>query len=187
MKTNLLQGTLVQLVAQEPEEHAEAISRWNRDTEWWRLLAAEPSNQYSAKKISQWIEQDQQKDKPVAYSFAIHKLEDNHLVGFIGLDGDLFPHGEAFVGIGIGERELWSKGYGTDAMRVILRFAFQEMNLRRVSLDTFEYNPRAIHSYEKAGFSHEGRARGFLNREGKRWDLIFMGILKEEWLSLEPT
>jgi RimJ/RimL family protein N-acetyltransferase len=83
----------------------------------------------------------------------------------------------------MGARESWGKGYDTDAMRVILRFAFQELNLRRVSLDTFEYNPRAIRSYEKAGFVLEGRARGYLNREGKRWDLIFMGILQEEWLS----
>jgi RimJ/RimL family protein N-acetyltransferase len=58
-----------------------------------------------------------------------------------------------------------------------------EQNLRRVSLDTFEYNPRAIRSYEKAGFVYEGRARQYLLREGKRWDLIFMGILRQEWLA----
>lgn len=187
MEKNLLQGALVRLVAEEPEEHAEAISRWNCDTEWWRYLATELSNQHSVKKIRQWIEQDQQKDEPTLCSFAIRTLEDNRLIGFIGLDGDMFPHGEDFVGLGIGGREFWGKGYGTDAMKVILRFAFQEMNLRRVSLDTFEYNPHAIHSYEMIGFVHEGRARGFLSREGKRWDLLFMGILKEEWLSRETT
>jgi RimJ/RimL family protein N-acetyltransferase len=68
-------------------------------------------------------------------------------------------------------------------MQVILRYAFQELNLRRVSLDTFEYNPRAIRSYEKAGFVHEGRVRKFLLREGRRWDMLFMGILREEWLA----
>jgi RimJ/RimL family protein N-acetyltransferase len=46
----------------------------------------------------------------------------------------------------------------------------------------FEYNPRAIRSYEKAGFRHEGRERLFLNKEGRRWDMLFMGILREEWL-----
>lgn len=183
MKTNLLQGTLIHLVAEEPEEHAEAISRWNRDSEWWRLLATEPSNQHSVKKIQQWIERDQQKDNPVAYSFAIRTLQDNRLLGFVGLDGDTFPHGEAFLGIAIGEREFWGKGYGADVMKVILGYAFRELNLRRVSLNTFEYNPRALHSYKKVGFIHEGRIKDFLNREGKRWDLIFMGILKEEWIS----
>ncbi|OGO36902.1 MAG: hypothetical protein A2W35_09845 [Chloroflexi bacterium RBG_16_57_11] len=47
--------------------------------------------------------------------------------------------------------------------------------------NVFEYNPRAVRSYEKVGFKHEGRARGVLHRAGRRWDLIFMGILREEW------
>ena len=66
-------------------------------------------------------------------------------------------------------------------MRVILRFAFTELNLHRVSLTVFDYNQRAIRSYEKAGFRMEGRQRGFLKREGQRWDLIYMGILRSEW------
>ncbi len=85
------------------------------------------------------------------------------------------------MGIGIGEREYWGNGYGTDAMRAILHFAFTELNLYRVSLNVFEYNPRAIRSYEKAGFVAEGRQRQVLNRDGRRWDVIYMGILHEEW------
>ena len=49
-------------------------------------------------------------------------------------------------------------------------------------LNVFEYNPRAIRSYEKCGFVLEGRRRQALNRDGRRWDLIHMGILREEWL-----
>ena len=91
---------------------------------------------------------------------------------------------DAFVGLGIGETEYWSKGYGTDVMNVLLRFAFTEINLKRVTLTVFEYNPRAVRSYEKAGFRHEGRLRDLLYREGRRWDNLFMGILREEWLEL---
>jgi RimJ/RimL family protein N-acetyltransferase len=69
-------------------------------------------------------------------------------------------------------------------MNVLLRFAFTEVNLKRVSLGVFEYNPRAIRSYEKAGFRLEGRLRSLLHREGRRWDNLFMGILREEWLEL---
>jgi RimJ/RimL family protein N-acetyltransferase len=185
MDVNSLCGKLVRLTAQEPQEEAEAIAAWNGDTAWWRLLASEPCNLYSGKKIAEWIQKSQEKDPPSSYSFCIRTLDDDRLIGFIGLDGDIFPHGEAFVGIGIGEREFWSKGYGTDAMKVILRFGFEELNLRRVALDTFEYNPRAIRSYEKAGFVHEGRVRGYLYREGQRWDLIFMGLLRQEWLARE--
>lgn len=69
-------------------------------------------------------------------------------------------------------------------MRLALRFAFMELNLHRVTLDVFEYNPRAIRSYEKAGFREEGRRRQLLLRNGRRWDEIEMGILREEWLKL---
>ena len=149
-------------------------------------MASEPCNLFSSKKITEWIQKDQEKDPPSVYSFCIRKLDDNRLIGFIGLDGDIFTHGEAFVGIGIGERQFWSKGYGTDAMKVILRYGFLELNLRRVALTTFEYNPRAVRSYEKAGFVHEGRVRECLYREGRQWDLLFMGLLREEWLAGEP-
>ena len=115
------------------------------------------------------------------YFFMIRTLEGNNLIGQLAFDGVQWPHADTFVSISIGEREYWDKGYGTDAMRVILRYAFIELNLHRVSLNVFEYNQRAVRSYEKAGFNHEGRVRQFLNRFGQRWDLIHMGILREEW------
>ena len=70
-------------------------------------------------------------------------------------------------------------------MRVILRYAFQELNLYRVTLGVFEYNKRAMRSYKKAGFSIEGRIRGEVLRQGRRWDTFIMGILRKEWLELE--
>ena len=181
MSKSILTGTLVHLAALEPQALAEAINRWDRDSEFRRLLDSSPANQYSLKKLKELCQKEQVDEPRSGYTFGIHTMEGNRLIGFTDLEGDIFPHGEAFVGIGIGERDFWGKGYGSDAMKVILRFAFQELNLRRVALDTFEYNPRAIHSYEKVGFVHEGRARKFLYREGRRWDLIFMGILREEW------
>ena len=95
-----------------------------------------------------------------------------------------WAHGEGWVGIGLGERDYWGNGYGTDAMRLMLRFAFDELNLWRVSLGVFAYNPRAIRSYEKAGFRREGLVRGDCRRDGQRWDSVFMGILRDEWLKL---
>ncbi len=182
MDQDILLGKLVRLTAEDPKVLGEACQDWNRDTEYLRLLDANAANQMSGKKISEWIEKDQEKDPPPFYLFGIRTLAEERLVGFIDLEGSMFPHGDAFVGIGVGVRDLWGKGYGTDAMRVILRYAFRELDLRRVSLNTFEYNPRAIRSYEKAGFVPEGRARGFLHRDGQRWDLVYMGILREEWL-----
>jgi RimJ/RimL family protein N-acetyltransferase len=93
-------------------------------------------------------------------------------------------HGDCWLGIGLGEREYWGKGYGSDALRLILRYAFQELGLQRVTLTVFEYNPRAIRSYEKVGFIHEGRCRKAIHRDGERADLLVMGILRQEWLEL---
>ena len=58
-------------------------------------------------------------------------------------------------------------------------------NLNGVTLTMFEYNSRAVRSYEKAGFRHEGRMRQVLNKEGKRWDILTMGILREEWMEFQ--
>jgi RimJ/RimL family protein N-acetyltransferase len=185
MNKDLFQGKLVRLVSQEVQPMAEAISKWSCDSEYWRLLDSGSVRPFSVKTSKEWIEKDQEKERPDQFLFAIRALEDERLIGEIGLDGVQWTHGDAFVGIGLGERDYWGKGYGTDAMRVILRYAFTELNLHRVSLNVFQYNPRAIKSYEKVGFKHEGRMRGVLNRNGKRWDIVFMGILREEWDGLE--
>lgn len=191
LDTTLLQGELVRLVASNPEKIGPALARWRRDSEYWRLLADDPCYPYSPQKVREWVEKTTDeavgKNTVENYMFAIETLEDGRLIGEIGLDGIQWAHGDAFVGIGIGERDFWGRGYGTDAMRVILRYAFTELNLQRVSLDVFEYNPRAFHSYEKVGFVVEGRARGALCREGRRWDLIYMGILRAEWQKLYAT
>jgi RimJ/RimL family protein N-acetyltransferase len=99
----------------------------------------------------------------------------------VELDGIAWPHGDAWIGIGLGERAYWGKGYGSDALRVLLRFAFQELNLHRVTLNVFEYNTRALKTYERLGFTIEGTVREALLRDGRRWDLIFMGLLRQEW------
>jgi len=91
------------------------------------------------------------------------------------------PHGDSFVWILIGERDYWGKGYGTDAMRVFMRYAFQEWNLHRLSLRVFGFNQRALRSYEKCGFVYEGVNRNALNKMGQRWDEVWMGITRGEW------
>jgi RimJ/RimL family protein N-acetyltransferase len=181
--TDMLKGNLTHLVAVDPKEIAEAMVRWNRDSEYQRLAMIEPANQHSVKKFIEWAEKSQEKDPPEFYYFSIRKLGDDRLLGSCGLGGDFFPQGEAFVGIGIGERQDWNKGYGTDAMKVILRYAFEELNLRRVSLTVMENNRRGICSYEKAGFMVEGKLRRSILREGQRWNDVLMGILREEWLA----
>ena len=179
---DIFRGALVRLTAEDPATLASAFASWNRDSEYSRLLDSDPHHMWSAKKIKEYIEKDMEKEPPEEYFFQVRTLEQDCLIGFVGLF-PIWAHQNAWVGIGLGERAYWGKGYGTDAMRLALRFGFMELNLNRVTLNVFEYNPRAIRSYEKAGFRHEGRQRQFLHRNGKRWDVLEMGILREEWLS----
>ena len=175
----LLTGRLVRLVAMDPERDADDFSRWSKDSEYSRLLDSEPAAPWLGRLFKAEVEKEEIKN--TAFLFDIRTLVEDRLIGMVDLGGIEWNHGDAFVGIGIGEHELWGKGYGTDAMREVLRFAFDELNLHRVSLDVFEYNPRGYQSYLKCGFKEEGRARQFLQRDGRRWDLIYMGILHSEW------
>lgn len=182
---DVFRGDLVRLAVVDAETMAKTTVAWGRDSWYWRLMSSGVAQPYSQKASQKYWEKVMEEDSSDLYQFIIRSLQDDRLIGEIGLDGVRWNHGETFVGISIGERADWGKGYGTDAMRIILRYAFTELNLQRVSLTVFDYNPRAIRSYEKAGFTLEGRARQCINKEGQRYDILFMGILKADWLRLQ--
>jgi len=186
MNTNLLEGKLVRLTAEDPKPQAEAITRWLRNSTYNRLLDDEPSHLWSAKKMTEWIEKDLEQN-PKEPFFFIRAIAEDKVIGFISGWGLNWQHGDTFFGIGLGEEDFWGKGYGTEALQLFLGYVFREMNLRRVSLNVFGYNPRAVRSYEKCGFRIEGRVRQAMLREGKRWDMIYMGILREEWEQLQHS
>lgn len=87
----------------------------------------------------------------------------------------------AEVGIFIGETAYWNQGYGSEAMGLLLRHAFDTLNLNRIFLRVFENNLRAIRCYEKAGFIHEGRLRQAEYRDGQFVDVLLMSVLRQEW------
>lgn len=103
-------------------------------------------------------------------------------VGDCSLFGIHWPIRSAEVGIFIGEKSLWNQGYGTEAMRLLLRHGFETLNLNRIYLRVFETNPRAVRSYEKAGFTLEGRERQGMYQDGQYIDVLLMSILRREWL-----
>ncbi len=87
----------------------------------------------------------------------------------------------AGLGIIIGDKTAWGKGYGTAAVREVLRKGFEEMDLRRIFLETFSANTRAIRCYERCGFRHEGLLRQAYLKRGRWHDIVRMAILREEW------
>jgi RimJ/RimL family protein N-acetyltransferase len=180
MITLKLTGKLVRLAQIDLEKDPESFASWNRDSEYQRLLDTRPAFLFSPAAIRSYLEKKIGKDDIL---FSIRPLEDDRTVGFIELDGFDWQARSAWTAIGIGEAAYRGRGLGTDAMRVMIRFGFEQLNLNRITLNVFEYNQRALHSYEKCGYVEEGRTRQMLNRETRRWDLVYMGLLKEDWLA----
>jgi diamine N-acetyltransferase len=87
----------------------------------------------------------------------------------------------AEVGLFIGDKTCWNKGFGTEVMRLLLQYGFGTMNLNRIFLRVDEDNKGGVRAYEKAGFTHEGRFRQGSFRNGEYHDVLFMSVLHQEW------
>jgi len=87
----------------------------------------------------------------------------------------------AEVGIVIGEKDYWNQGYGTQAMRLLLKHGIKTLNLNRIFLKVFNNNPRAVRTYEKAGFAQEGCMRQAHYHDGQYFDMILMSVLRQDW------
>jgi len=102
-------------------------------------------------------------------------------IGNCSLSDINWQNRSAEVGIFIGEKGYWNQGFGTNTMRLIIKHGFENLNLHRVWLRVFETNQRAMRSYEKAGFTQEGKFRQAQYLDGKYVDVMIMGMLKSEW------
>ncbi len=180
MITDIFRGQLVRLAAQDPEADSVVVARWSLDSEYLRLLDSDPARPQTAKEWQADVAKHLEREN--VFAFNIRTLDGDRLIGFASLWVGNWASGEAGVGIGIGEAADRGRGYGTDAMRLVLRYAFAELNLARVSLEAFAHNTRAIRSYEKAGFRLEGVQREWARRDGRRWDVVYMGILAADYV-----
>ena len=91
----------------------------------------------------------------------------------------------AELGIAIGDKSVWNQGYGTETMHLLLQHGFETLNLNRIYLRVYSTNPRAIRSYEKAGFVLEGSLRQAVYKHGKYADVHIMSVLRSEWKSIK--
>ncbi len=173
----MLEGKLMRLRAVEPED-AENAFRWMNDREVSRgLMARYP---FSFETEREWVKNAV---KPLDFGnvrFAIETRDGVH-IGICGLHRASAENRHAELGIMIGEKEYWGRGFGTDTMLTLLRFAFEQMNLHKVTLGVFEFNERGLAMYTKLGFVEEGRFRDDLFQDGRYWDLVRMSILRREY------
>jgi RimJ/RimL family protein N-acetyltransferase len=139
-----------------------------------------PLSVAQVKKKYEAIEKEVEESKRL-FHFTIRGKEDDRLLGFVRIEGIEWSHGIGSLKLAIGDPAERSKGFGSDALQLILRFAFSELNLYRVSAVVGEDNPEAMKFFKKFGFVEEVRRRKVLLRDGHTWDLIHLGLLKDEW------
>lgn len=183
MIPNLFHAERIYMAARRPDDY-EALARWSNDPAYIQKirLPAFPLN----------IEQIRKQEEDAitargALIFRMRTLEDDHLIGTIGMYQVDAVLQSAEFGIAIGEPDYRGKGYGTEGTKLMVRYGFQEMNLHRVWLRVLETNPRAISVYEKCGFIYEGRKRQAYRRNGKWLDTLLYSILRPEWEALQQA
>ncbi len=122
-----------------------------------------------------------QKEKPLAIE--VRKGKNWKLIGNCGVFSIDSVNSSAELGIMIGDKTEWNKGYGSEIMSLLVRHCFETLNLNRAYLKVYTENIRAVRSYEKAGFVLEGRLREAVYKHGKYDDVLIMSVLRSEWTS----
>jgi len=150
-------------------------------TEWLNDLEVTSGLNLLTRQVAAGAERETvQKMAASGHHYAIVDHEADHLIGNCGFDREDHVNGTAIVGIFIGDKRYWSRGYGTEALRLLLDYGFNVLNLHSVMLDVFAYNRRAISCYRKVGFREVGRWRESKLVGGRRYDRVFMDITAAE-------
>ncbi|MBN1138528.1 MAG: GNAT family N-acetyltransferase [Anaerolineae bacterium] len=178
MSETLFKGKLVRL-APPTRDDAEAFARWSQDADYLRNLDTEYARPYSAESFIERFNPGH--ESPNSVTFYLRTLADDKLIGFAAIHSIEWNNQAGLLAIGIGEADYRGRGYGADALRLLLRYAFDELNLYRLGLDVIANNTQAIRAYERVGFKQEGIQRDAVLRDGRRYGRIIMGILRHEW------
>jgi len=133
---------------------------------------------YSTADLEAWLERH--RNAPDEALFVIADRQDR-AIGHVGLYRIDHRSQSAEFAIVIGDRSAWGKGLGRACSRFLIEYGFDELNLRRISLEVLETNERAIRLYRSLGFVNEGRRRKAHRRHGKWFDVVVMGLLIEEY------
>jgi diamine N-acetyltransferase len=171
----MLKGSKVILRAEERED----LKRLHELTRNLDLVVLSDGH-WQPEPLAQWEKQfDKRLEEPEPARFVIEV--DGKLIGGIGLHHRDRRAGSAQFGVGIYDPEYLGQGYGRDAIATLLEWAFQTQNYRRIWLETFADNERAVRSYRALGFVEEGRLREHATFDGRYVDVLVMGLLRSEW------
>ena len=183
IQTQLFEGRDIRFGPIDYEKDPEIESKWTHDSAFMRMYEINPARPLSAaiiKKQYEKLEKEVEEDKNL-FHFMIRAKEDDRLIGRAAIQWIEWTNGNAWLHLGIGSAQDQRKGYGSQALGMLMRFAFAELNLFRLSARIPEYNQATISLFSKFGFVEEIRRRQALDRDGRRWDMLVFGLLNSEW------
>lgn len=156
-------------------EDAEIFAKWQNDLEVTNALG-NSTGVMSLENEKEWLKNNIDK-----HVYAIVTLEDDRLIGNCGFQVLDQARRCGEIAIYIGDEEYRNKGYGTEALKLLLDFGFDYLNLQNVILKVFSFNERAIRCYKKVGFKEIGKRRQSYYLKGTYYDELYMDILREEY------
>jgi RimJ/RimL family protein N-acetyltransferase len=179
----MFESSLINLAPIDYEKDAEIESRWTHDLDFVRRLGARPARPLSLAQVKKRYEkiEKEMEEKKSGYYFTIRLRDDDRMVGFAQILLIDWSHGSGSMMIGIGDPHDRNQSYGTQAMRLLLNLAFNELNFHRLGASILEDNPDGLRFLKKFGFVEEVRRRQAVLRQGKRLDVIHLGLLQAEW------
>ncbi|MDQ1283950.1 MAG: hypothetical protein QG620_298 [Patescibacteria group bacterium] len=174
-----LQGEKVMLRAIEKKDIQLAL-KWFNDPEVIQFLQVYlPITELAEEK---WFERVSLSEHDIVFSIEIKAGEnESKPIGNCGLHQINWKDRVSTFGIAIGEKDFWGGGYGTEAAKLLMEYAFCQLNLRRISSSVYDFNERSLAMHKKLGFEIEGRRRQAIFKNNRYADEIVLGLLKEEW------
>jgi len=171
----MIAGEHVILRAFERED-AERCYRWMNDPSIVRTLKSRYPIAFQNE--SEWLDRAMTASATERH-FAIERKDDRAHIGNASIHEIDWVSRTAAFGLFVGEPSAWNRGFGSDAIRTLVRFAFDEMNLRKLRINVFDYNDRAKHVLETQGFVQEGRLRQEFYREGAYHDIVILSTFRD--------
>jgi len=178
-KVIFLKGKKTLLRLLDKKTDLESCLRWVNDQEVTQYLTMYlPSSEQDEE---EWFDSLQKRKNDVV--LGIETLEGT-FIGITGLHDIKWKDRTATHGVFIGEKDYWSKSYGTDSHMVLLNYAFNTLNLRKICSSAISFNERSARYHFACGYQFEGRKRKQIYKNGEYWDIIVFGVFKEEWTAM---